>query len=229
MVEGRVRIISEVLAALRPEFPDVTISKLRFLESQGLIHPKRNTSGYREFSDPDLERIRFILAEQRDNFLPLKVIKSKLTAWERGETPAGTLNINGALEPSTAWLNSDEMCRAAGLTRPELKALLEHDVLWTTADERGRDRFDALQLPVAEAARRLLAAGLEPRHLRSLRLSAGRTRELLIGLTAPLLRHPNPASRARAAEVLGECVAAAASLNAALLRSELTGWLGSEA
>lgn len=222
------RIISEVLALLRPQFPDVTISKLRFLESQGLVHPKRNTSGYREFSDRDLERIRFILSEQRDNFLPLKVIKSKLTAWERGETPAGLPSVDGGLAPATAWLNSDELCRAAGLTRPELKALVEHDVLWMTPDERGRDRFDSLQLPVAEAARRLLAAGLEPRHLRSMRLSAGRTRELLIGLTTPLLRHANPASRQRAAEVLSECVAAASSLNAALLRSELTGWLSSE-
>ena len=78
MAAGKLSI-GEVLAQLQREFPDVTISKIRFLESQGLISPERTTSGYRKFSDDDLSALRWILTQQRDHFLPLKVIKSKLT------------------------------------------------------------------------------------------------------------------------------------------------------
>ena len=86
MPEGRVtRSIGEVINTLREEFPELTVSKIRFLESQGLVEPERSPSGYRLFTDDDVNRIQYILREQRDHFLPLKVIKSKLTAWERGE------------------------------------------------------------------------------------------------------------------------------------------------
>ncbi|HZJ48186.1 MAG TPA: MerR family transcriptional regulator, partial [Acidimicrobiia bacterium] len=77
--------IGEVITLLKDEFPDLTVSKVRFLEGRGLINPRRSTSGYRSFSDEDVARLRYILQQQRDHFLPLKVIKSKLTMWERGE------------------------------------------------------------------------------------------------------------------------------------------------
>src|SRR5437868_8306058 len=79
--------IGDVLDQLRPEFADITISKIRFLESQGLIDPERTPSGYRKFSPADIERLRFILREQREHFLPLKVIKERLDVLDRGETP----------------------------------------------------------------------------------------------------------------------------------------------
>jgi len=87
MSERRALAIGEVIDLLQEEFPEVSISKLRFLETQGLIRPVRSSSGYRQFRAPDVERIRYILRQQRDHFLPLKVIKSKLAAWERGEEP----------------------------------------------------------------------------------------------------------------------------------------------
>jgi DNA-binding transcriptional MerR regulator len=85
MPESRGLSIGEVINLLRDDFPDISVSKIRFLESQGLIDPHRTASGYRQFDPEDLARLRFILAQQRDHFLPLKVIKSKLTLWERGD------------------------------------------------------------------------------------------------------------------------------------------------
>src|SRR5207302_7445681 len=79
--------IGEVLTLLKDEFPDVTISKIRFLESQGLLDPERTPSGYRKFYDPDITRLRWILEQQRDHFLPLKVIKDKLLAKVEGDVP----------------------------------------------------------------------------------------------------------------------------------------------
>ena len=96
--------IGEVIELLRDEFPDISVSKLRFLESQGLVSPARAESGYRQFDEQDLKRIRFILTQQRDHFLPLKVIKSKLTLWERGEEPDpdSGKSVDDPLEP-VAW------------------------------------------------------------------------------------------------------------------------------
>src|SRR5436305_12179565 len=87
MVERGHLSIGEVLSLLREEFPDVTISKIRFLESQGLLEPERTPSGYRKFFEEDVERLRYILREQRERFLPLKVIKRKLASWDRGDNP----------------------------------------------------------------------------------------------------------------------------------------------
>lgn len=91
LADRQTRSIGEVINALRSDFPDISVSKVRFLEAQGLISPTRSPSGYRMFADEDVDRLRYVLSEQRDHFLPLKVIKSKLTSWDRGEemtTPA---------------------------------------------------------------------------------------------------------------------------------------------
>jgi len=82
----RTHTIGEVINLLRPEFPDVSVSKVRFLESRGLIQPGRSSSGYRIFDDDDVQRIQYVLTEQRDHYLPLKVIKSKLSAWDKGNS-----------------------------------------------------------------------------------------------------------------------------------------------
>ena len=119
MSERRALAIGEVIDLLQEEFPDVSISKLRFLESQGLIRPVRSPSGYRQFRAPDVERIRYILRQQRDHFLPLKVIKAKLSAWERGEEPT----VSPAAGPlpeayfggGKARMSADELARAAGV------------------------------------------------------------------------------------------------------------------
>src|SRR5947208_16875825 len=123
--------IGEVLNLLKDEFPDVTISKIRFLESQGLLEPERTPSGYRKFFDQDVERLRYILREQRERFLPLKVIKRKLSAWDSGEHPQAAAQIvNSSFgpepdpptvedelvePPTTVSLTLEELAAAAGL------------------------------------------------------------------------------------------------------------------
>src|SRR5512137_2097021 len=133
MSERRPLAIGEVIDLLIEEFPDVSISKLRFLESQGLIRPTRSPSGYRQFRAADVERIRYILRQQRDHFLPLKVIKAKLSAWERGEEPT----VSPAAGPlpevyfggSKVRMSADELARAAGVPLDLISRLLEHGVL----------------------------------------------------------------------------------------------------
>ena len=100
--------IGEVLALLLEEFPDVTISKIRFLESQGLIEPERTASGYRKFSQPEVDRLKFILREQRENYLPLKVIRNRLD----GDTSDGMLR-NG--DTSDGMLRNDEITAPRGI------------------------------------------------------------------------------------------------------------------
>ncbi len=216
--------IGEAINILRAEFPDVSVSKLRFLEGQGLINPARNPSGYREFSEQDLERLRYILRQQRDHYLPLKVIKSKLTAWERGEEP--TLEPAAGPPPDAYFSASgvamadEELARAAGLTKAQVRQLVDHGVL-EPIDVNGQPVFRDEDLVIARAAHRLLSLGLEARHLRTFRLAAQREVDLLRGLTEPLVRHHNPENRRRAAEILADGAQAVRELQEAMVRSRL--------
>lgn len=212
--------IGEVINLLRGEFPDVTVSKLRFLEGEGLISPPRSPSGYREFGPDDIERVRYILRQQRDHYLPLKVIKSKLTAWERGEeptiAPASGPPPEAYFATTGAAMSAEELARAAGTTVDFVRRLAEQGVLGA-----GGDWFSDDDLTIARAAARLIGHGLEPRHLRSLRLAANRETDLLAQLTGPLLRHGSPASRRQAAEILSDGAQAARELQDAIVRGEL--------
>ena len=228
MADSRVRTIGEVINALRSEFPEITVSKVRFLETKGMVKPRRSKSGYREFTDDDVSRIRYILQQQRDHFLPLKVIKSKLNAWERGEVPP---DAPSGPPPETYFaaspteMSRDELSRAAGLTAADLELLIENGVIQPAHGAAGSETFGSDDLTVAQAAARLLRNGLEPRHLRTLRLGADRSSELLHQLTVPLLRHGNPDTRRRAAEVLADCAQATSDLQQAIVRSTLAGYL----
>lgn len=216
--------IGEVINLLKDEFPDISVSKVRFLESQGLIDPHRSASGYRQFFPDDIKRLRFILQQQRDHFLPLKVIKSKLTMWERGEenvmpAPSGP-PPEKLFAPSTAPLGLDEVARASDLTRRQVGELIDHGLL-RPGTENGEETFSQEELAVAREAQRLLAYGLEPRHLRSLRLSTERDAALLEQLTAPLLRNRSPDARHRAGEILAGCADAIGKTRVAILTEEL--------
>jgi DNA-binding transcriptional MerR regulator len=212
--------IGEVINLLRDDFPDVTVSKLRFLEGEGLISPPRSPSGYREFGPDDIERVRYILRQQRDHYLPLKVIKSKLTAWERGEeptiSPASGPPPEAYFASSGAAMSIEELARAAGTTVDFVRRLAEQGVLGA-----GGDGFSDDDVTIARAAGRLIGHGLEPRHLRSLRMAANRETDLLAQLTGPLLRHGSPASRRQAAEILSDGAQAARELQDAIVRDEL--------
>ena len=216
--------IGEVINLLKDEFPDVSVSKVRFLESQGLIDPHRSSSGYRQFFDEDIKRLRFILQQQRDHFLPLKVIKSKLTMWERGEenvmpAPSGP-PPEKLFAPSQTPLGLDELARASGLTRRQVGELIDHGLLRPDSDE-GEPAFSQQELAVAREAQRLIAYGFEARHLRSVRISTERDSALLEQLTAPLLRNRSPDARHRAGEILAGCADAIGKMRVAILTEEL--------
>ena len=225
MSERRALAIGEVIDLLHEEFPDISISKLRFLESQGLIRPVRSSAGYRQFRAPDVERIRYILRQQRDHFLPLKVIKAKLAAWERGEEPT-VAPPSGPLPEAyfgggKSRMSADELARAAGVPLDLVGRLLEHGVLDARRDKGGEAQFGEDDAAVARAAQRLVSRGLEPRHVKSLCLASHREVDLLSQLAGPLLRHRTPAGRRQAAEVLADCAQAARDLQDAVVRARL--------
>jgi DNA-binding transcriptional MerR regulator len=219
------RTIGEVITLLRGEFPELSVSKLRFLEGQGLIEPERSEAGYRMFSNEDVRRIRFILREQRDHYLPLKVIKSKLTAWERGEEPAAPPDSGPPPETyfaaSGVSLTADELGRSSGLSKAEIEELVAQEVLAPMVLDGGTAVFRDEDLSIARAAHRLMGRGLEGRHLRTLRLAVDRESELLRQLVAPLLRHRNPENRRRAAEILADGAQAASRLQEEMVKSRI--------
>lgn len=212
--------IGEVIDLLRDEFPDVSVSKLRFLESQGLVSPARADSGYRQFDEEDLKRIRYILTQQRDHFLPLKVIKSKLTLWERGEDPGPDAEAppEDPLESEGAPTTRADLLRRSGLSDTDLDTLIEHGLLAPVGDSTV---FPPDALTVAMECRRLLDVGLEARHLRTVRLGAEREAELLRQLTAHLLSSSSAENRARARDLLAACTDSVHALHRAILTAQV--------
>jgi len=211
--------IGEVINLLRDDFPDVSVSKIRFLESQGLIDPDRSGSGYRQFDSSDVARLRFILQQQRDHFLPLKVIKSKLTLWERGEDVNGeTTSPAPKLDEEGEPLDRTELLKRSKLEDNELDALIEVGLVRPIRDSVV---FSPEAGIVAMEAKRLMDHGLEARHLRTIRLSSEREADLLRQLVAPLLKASNPEARARAKDVLESSSDSVQAMHRALLASEL--------
>lgn len=209
--------IGEVINTLKDDFPDVSVSKIRFLESQGLIDPDRSESGYRKFDAQDVSRLRFILQQQRDHFLPLKVIKSKLTLWERGED----VRTAGAADASSLPaepLTREEVVKRSGLDDRQLQELLDDGVIHHIKDST---LFSSEMAQAAREAKRLLDLGLESRHLRVARLAASREADLVRQLSAPLMRARNPESQARGKEVIDDALGSMQALHRALMRADL--------
>ena len=232
------RSIGEALAELRKEFPDVTVSKIRFLESQGLVSPARTASGYRQFSDDDVARLRWILLQQREHYLPLKVIRRKLRdsarPWEEAEEPELPANepdeltaapaaaVEGVDPPAPAdeppaprpsrVYGRTELAAAAGLDEKRLDELRSFGLLPDTLDE------DALT--VAQAAARFFAHGVEARHLRMYRSFAEREGGFLAQVVVPIAG-PRGEHAAEARRVTADLVAAGGALREALLRHVL--------
>jgi DNA-binding transcriptional MerR regulator len=217
--------IGEVLAVLRDDFPDVTISKIRYLESEDLVHPQRTPSGYRKFSRADVSRLRYVLTAQRDHYLPLRVIKEHLEALDRGEPlPAGAgataavpPPVQGDDEGGVPPLTPEQFARAAGLEPEQLADCVQFGLLATDAD----GRHPAGDLPVARAAAGLARHGIEPRHLRVYRSGVEREAGLVEQLVAPVLRARSEEARTRATEKLRELAALSAQLHTALLEARL--------
>ena len=210
----RTHTIGEVINLLRPEFPDISVSKVRFLESRGLVRPSRSSSGYRIFSDEDLQRIQYILSEQRDHYTPLKVIKSKLSAWDSGEESPGVPDSGpppkAYFASSGVSLSARENMRSSGLSETHLEALKREGIFDPVELPDGTLIYTDSDLVIARAAHRLMGRGLEARHLRGIRLAADRQTDLLGQLVAPLLRHRNPDNQRRSSEILADTCEAAA-------------------
>jgi DNA-binding transcriptional MerR regulator len=232
--------IGEVLATLRADFPDVTISKIRFLESEGLIEPERTASGYRKFSRDDVARLRYVLSAQRDNYLPLRVIKAHLEAIDRGLEPPATAGggpqVPRALavaeglpgpeafgrDASELRLSREELVEAAGVDAALLDTL--EQVGLVTARPGGY--YDGDALVIAKTVADMSRFGLEPRHLRAFRAAADREVGLVEQVVAPLVRQRNPEARGRAEEVARELAALSVKLHAMLVKSGLRPQLG---
>jgi DNA-binding transcriptional MerR regulator len=220
--------IGDVLAQLRGEFPDITISKIRFLESEGLIEPERSPSGYRKFSLADLDRLRFILAAQRDRYLPLRVIKEQLTALDEGREPPPveraprTLVAAGTAAPDPeVRLTRRQVIDGAGI-EPELFDQLE---AYGLVRRTGR-HYDGDALTIARTAAALGSFGFEARHLRTVKAAADREVGLIEQAVAPLLRQRSPGAHGRAAEAARELAVLSVTLHSALVSSSLRDSLG---
>jgi DNA-binding transcriptional MerR regulator len=221
--------IGEVLARLRPEFPDVTISKLRFLEAEGLVEPMRAPSGYRKYTLGDVERLRFVLAAQRDRYLPLRVIRQQIAALDRGEKVVGLVPPDVEAAPpqaptglDDARLTRGQLAERSGLDEAGLTDLEQYGLL--PPAPTGCYGIEALT--VARIAARLAAYGLEARHLRPYRATADREVGLLAQLVPPLTRQAGPAGRQQALETVHELAALCAQLHGALVRQGLREVLG---
>lgn len=217
MTDKVVLSIGEVINLLRDDFPDVSVSKLRFLESQGLIDPKRSPSGYRQFDSEDVSRLQFILRQQRDNFLPLKVIKSKLTLWERGEEERGT-SPESHVGPGFAHIDRADLMKRSALSGTQLDALEEIGLINHVP---GTELYPHESRIIAAEAARLMERGLEPRHLRTIKHSVDREADLINQLAAPLLRASNAEAKAEAGEILEACSESIQAMHRALLGAEL--------
>ncbi|WP_412740770.1 MerR family transcriptional regulator [Krasilnikovia sp. MM14-A1259] len=224
--------IGEVLAHLRTEFPDTTISKLRFLEAEGLVDPQRTASGYRKYTWNDVARLRFVLTAQRDQYLPLRVIREQLETLEReqGEPPATgrpalvAVGSGGDVPVETA---SVRVSRTDLIARTEVdeELLVELERLGLVLS-RPPGWYDGDAVVIVEAVVGLTRHGLELRHLRAFRAAADREVGLFTQLLAPLVRQHDPGARARAAETARELQALSQRLHAALVRAGLRGTLG---
>jgi DNA-binding transcriptional MerR regulator len=229
--------IGEVLVELRTEFPDVTISKIRFLEAEGLVRPERSPSGYRQFGPRDIDRLRYVLGMQRDYYLPLRIIREHLDAIDRGlepprvdrpapQVPHGVLAAAtelpdpaafGPPEPEGLLLSRAELLAEAGLDEASLSELQEYGLL----SSRDGGYFDRDALTIARTVAELSGYGLHARHLRAFKSAADREIGMVEQVIAPLVRQRHPEARARAEQVAAELALLSVRLHAALVRAGL--------
>ncbi|GFG65070.1 putative HTH-type transcriptional regulator [Mycobacterium kubicae] len=227
--------IGAVLDLLRRDFPDVTISKIRFLEAEGLVTPQRAASGYRRFTAYDCARLRFILTAQRDHYLPLKVIRAQLDAQPDGELPpVGTpygvprlvsVSNDGAapevasdaatVSPTNIRLSREDLLQRAGVDEDLLTALLKAGVITTGPG----GFFDEHAVVILQCARALAEYGVEPRHLRAFRSAADRQSDLIAQIAGPMVKADKAGARDRADDLAREVAALAITLHTSLIKS----------
>jgi DNA-binding transcriptional MerR regulator len=217
--------IGDVLKQLQGDFPDVTVSKIRFLEAEGLVTPQRSKSGYRRFSPEDISRLRYILANQRDSFLPLKVIKEQLEAMDSGKvTPvdarrsvAGTVTPDQFRQATVRRLTRADVASRAGVEESFIASLVKISLL--TPDAAGF--FSVDDVDVVRIAAKMGEYGIDNRHLKTLATQAQRQADLVNQVAGPVAHGRDENARERSAELSREVSALVVSLHAALIKGKL--------
>jgi DNA-binding transcriptional MerR regulator len=213
--------IGEVLSLLKRDFRDITISKIRFLEAEGLITPERTASGYRRFAERDVVQLRSVLTMQRDQYLPLKVIREQLEEGvDDASVPlAGTGQRPEDFRPGAGRvrLTRVELAEQVDLPESVIVQLESHGLVWASP----AGHYDEDALAIAGVVARLSQFGVEPRHLRSFRVVADRDSGLLEQIATPYSKPRDRDARAKAQETIRELAALFVQLHATLLRAEL--------
>lgn len=230
--------IGSVLDRLRPDFPDVTISKIRFLEAEGLISPERTPSGYRRFSIADCERLRYVLTAQRDQYLPLKVIKEQLEAIDSGvarvESAEPSPRKPRALSVAPGEVSPDDFLtdREVRVSKADLMARAGIDDAFMTDLVRaglvtpGQAGFyDEGSVVLARTAHAMSQFGLEVRHLRAFKLAADREAGLVAQIAGPVAKGRDAGARDRAEEMIRELAALSLTLHTCLVKAAVRGAL----
>jgi DNA-binding transcriptional MerR regulator len=220
--------IGAVLDLLRGDFPDVTISKIRFLEAEGLVTPERTASGYRRFTAYDCARLRFILTAQRDQYLPLKVIKAQLDAQPDGELPqSGSAygvprlvpvtadDSEASMAPTQVRLRREDLLARSGIDEALLGELVKGGIV----KPGPAGFFDEQSVVIAQCAKALADYGVEPRHLRAFRSAADRQSDLIAQIAGPVVKAGKAGARDRADDLAREVAALAITLHTSLIKS----------
>lgn len=233
------KTIGQVLSALEGEFEGISASKIRFLEDKGLVSPQRTNTGYRKYSEEDIERLRFVLQLQRDQYLPLKVIRQRLADIDAGLVPAPgsePAEVQGSGADASAQPGVEELPSArpaveaepartytlrelgqeAGVDMPLLRELMNYGLL---ADNK--EEYDQYDLAVTRVSDQLTAHGLHPRHLRAFRAAADREVDLVETAVGPLALRKDEESQARAAELAGDIAQLLLRLHMALVAGSM--------
>lgn len=223
--------IGAVLGLLREDFPDVTISKIRFLEGEGLVTPERAPSGYRRFSAADCERLRFVLTAQRDRYLPLKVIREQLDAIDAQSSSVSGARLlstaRTAVAPATDFaerggrVSREALIERTGVDSAFIAELMQGSLL--VAGPGGFFDEDAVRL--VEAAAALANFGLEARHLRAFKVSADREAGLVAQIANPIAKGKGTGARDRAEELIREMAALSVTLHTQLVKAAVRGVL----
>jgi DNA-binding transcriptional MerR regulator len=205
--------IGEVLNQVRSEFDDISISKIRFLEAEGLIVPSRTKSGYRKFSSSDVDKLRYILRMQRDHYLPLKVIKEHIEAIDRGlkpeideiekpKVPSALVDLNQlGIKKSNIRVTREELIVNTSITDQDLKESEDYGLIKVLADKR---HYDDIAVKTARVIAALSGFGLEPRHLKFLKSGSDRESSLIKQVASPMSRSRRPDAGEQALEMMRE-------------------------
>lgn len=218
--------IGEVVERLSHAYPDLSISKIRFLEEEGLISPERTAGGYRKFTATDIARVELILRLQRENFLPLAVIREKLADFDKGKLPAELRPTTAVGEPAALSLDDaesvplDDVPTALGLPTSFIKELEEFGLVVLIDGTRGKE-LSRSDVQIAHVCWDMRRFGVEPRHLRMYETFVEREASFFSQILMPAFRHRTPETRQKLGETLGELTGLTEQLSSALLRRAL--------